>query len=147
MYKWLGSWVRRDRWNPVWICRHHPARLNTLERPIVNQYREGKVKRTARAEWKDPETVRLQAVGASSDVTTCLLHNEPTSYFLLPSLRTSGLEAKRKRVWIGRIGSRNRRETEWSTLDQVEGGIVSLWRTELVNVEKFSDELRVGVKG
>ncbi len=25
----------------------HPARLNTPERPIVNQYREGKVKRTA----------------------------------------------------------------------------------------------------
>jgi hypothetical protein len=30
----------------VGICRHHPVRLNTPERPIVNQYREGKVKRT-----------------------------------------------------------------------------------------------------
>ena len=26
-----------------------------------------------------PETVRLQAVGASYGVTACLLHNEPTS--------------------------------------------------------------------
>ncbi len=28
------------------IRRHHPPRLNTTERPIVDQYREGKVKRT-----------------------------------------------------------------------------------------------------
>ena len=29
-----------------------------------------------------PETVRLQAVGANLLVTACLLHNEPTSYFI-----------------------------------------------------------------
>ena len=28
------------------LRRHHPPRLNTTERPIANQYREGKVKRT-----------------------------------------------------------------------------------------------------
>ena len=28
-----------------------------------------------------PETMCLQAVGAPSGVTACLLHNEPTSYF------------------------------------------------------------------
>ena len=28
----------------------------------------------------DPETMRLQAVGAPLGVTACLLHNEPTSY-------------------------------------------------------------------
>ena len=27
-------------------CRDHPARLNTPVRPIVNEYREGKVKST-----------------------------------------------------------------------------------------------------
>jgi hypothetical protein len=29
---WVGravSWVRRDRRNPAWNCRHHPVRLNT----------------------------------------------------------------------------------------------------------------------
>ena len=40
------SWVARDTRNPVWICRDHPVRLNTPERPIVNQYCEGKVKST-----------------------------------------------------------------------------------------------------
>ena len=29
-----------------------------------------------------PETARLQAVGASSEVTACLLHNEPASWSL-----------------------------------------------------------------
>ena len=41
------SWVARDTRNLAWICRDHPVRLNTPERPIVNQYCEGKVKRTS----------------------------------------------------------------------------------------------------
>ena len=45
------SWVRRGTWNLVGICRDHPVRLNTPKWPIVNQYCEGKVKRTADAEW------------------------------------------------------------------------------------------------
>ena len=40
------SWVGRGRRRPVWICQHHLVRLNTPERPIVNQYCEGKVKST-----------------------------------------------------------------------------------------------------
>ena len=32
-------------------------------------------------EETEPETIRLQAVGACMHVTACLLHNEPTSYF------------------------------------------------------------------
>jgi hypothetical protein len=34
----------------------------------------------------EPETVRLQAVGAYLYVTACLLHNEPTSYSSLARL-------------------------------------------------------------
>ncbi|WP_223918540.1 hypothetical protein [Hallella multisaccharivorax] len=52
-------------------------------RPIVNQYREGKVKSTSMKKVeRDPEPIRLQAVGAALAVTACLLHNEPTSYRL-----------------------------------------------------------------
>ena len=36
----------RDTGNPVRIYEDHLVRLNTPWRPIVNQYREGKVKRT-----------------------------------------------------------------------------------------------------
>ena len=38
--------VMRNTRNSAWICRDHPVRLNTPKWPIVNQYREGKVKRT-----------------------------------------------------------------------------------------------------
>ena len=38
--------VQRDTRNPVGICEDHLARLNTPQRPIVNKYREGKVKST-----------------------------------------------------------------------------------------------------
>ncbi len=75
------SWVGRDRWNPVWNRRHHPARLNTSERPIVNQYCEGKVKRTP---WRGVKRTwnRTLTSGRSPFIrmTACLLHNEPTSY-------------------------------------------------------------------
>ena len=40
----------------------------------------------------EPETIRLQAVGAIFMVTACLLHNEPTSYSYLARLRTKSLE-------------------------------------------------------
>src|SRR5213593_721330 len=40
------SQVARCTWNSVRICPDHRIRLNTPWQPIVNQYREGKVKRT-----------------------------------------------------------------------------------------------------
>lgn len=42
--------VLRDTRNPVGIREDHLLRLNTPWRPIVNEYREGKVKSTAGAE-------------------------------------------------------------------------------------------------
>ena len=35
----------------------------------------------------EPETIRLQAVGAIFMVTACLLHNDPTSYSSLARIR------------------------------------------------------------
>ena len=42
-----ASWVTRDTSNLARIRRDHPVRLNTRMRPIVNEYREGKVKSTS----------------------------------------------------------------------------------------------------
>jgi hypothetical protein len=65
---------------------HHP-RLNITLRPIVNQYREGKVKRTPvrgvkkylnpsiYKQW-DHHVCRRKAADGG---TACLLHNEPAS--------------------------------------------------------------------
>ena len=44
------SRVGPDTRNPARIRGDHPPRLNTLLRPIANQYREGKVKSTPRGE-------------------------------------------------------------------------------------------------
>ena len=41
------SWVARSTRNSAWISRDHPVRLNTPQRPIVNEYCEGKVKSTS----------------------------------------------------------------------------------------------------
>jgi hypothetical protein len=71
----------------VGIYEDHLVRLNTLCRPIVNQYREGKVKRTpARGvkEYLKPYAYKQwegYAWGSPREcLTACLLHNEPASY-------------------------------------------------------------------
>ena len=43
-----------------------PSNAKYFWLPIVNKYCEGKVKSTPRGEWNRPETVDLQAVGAST---------------------------------------------------------------------------------
>ena len=68
-------------------CEDHLARLNTLWRPIVNQYREGKVKSTpvrGVKKYLKPYAYKQWEGYASSDegLTACLLHNEPASFSL-----------------------------------------------------------------
>ena len=69
------------------ICEDHLARLNTLWRPIVNQYREGKVKSTpvrGVKEYLKPYAYKqwegYAGASALECLTACLLHNEPASY-------------------------------------------------------------------
>ena len=69
------------------IYEDHLVRLNTPWRPIVNQYREGKVKRTpARGvkEYLKPYAYKqwegYTLASAEACLTACLLHNEPASY-------------------------------------------------------------------
>ncbi len=65
---------------------HHP-RLNIPLRPIVNQYREGKVKRTpvrGVKEYLNPSIYKqwnhhARRRKVSGGGTACLLHNEPAS--------------------------------------------------------------------
>ena len=68
------------------IYEDHLVRLNTLCRPIVNQYCEGKVKRTpARGvkEYLKPYAYKqwegYALASAEECLTACLLHNEPAS--------------------------------------------------------------------
>ena len=75
----------------------HPPRLNIPRRPIVNQYREGKAKRTpVRGVKKNlkPFAYKRWEGYASQDegLTACLLHNEPASYFCVARLSLKGAE-------------------------------------------------------
>src|SRR5260370_5356532 len=76
-----------DTCNLVGNWGDHSPRLNTLWRPIVNQYREGKAKRTPARGVK--KNLKLYAYKQSEghagtsvpeSLTACLLLNEPASY-------------------------------------------------------------------
>jgi hypothetical protein len=63
------------------------------------------------------------------------------------SLSPCGMEAKRKQVRIGRqvAGAVPEAEVIYPWPGRSIGK--TMWRTEQVKLENFSDELRVGVKG
>ena len=52
--------------------RLHP-KLNTSSRPIVDKYREGKVKRTLERELKVPEVAEREAIETSLALLDCPL--------------------------------------------------------------------------
>ena len=65
----------------------------------MNEYREGKVKRTANSGVKKTlKPCAYNLLERLRAVTACLLHNEPTSWSLLARLNISDVEPKRKRV-------------------------------------------------
>ena len=78
--------VQRDTWNPVGIREDHLARLNTTQRPIVDKYREGKVKSTpvrgVKETLKPPAYKPWEPGSRKGRVTAYLLHNESASYVL-----------------------------------------------------------------
>ena len=64
------------------------AKAKYVKRPIVNQYCEGKVKRTPSRGVKKTLKPCAYKRSESFGMTACLLHNEPTSYASLARLRT-----------------------------------------------------------
>ncbi len=84
-------------------CLNHrgPSRkAKDCGRPIVDQYREGKVGSTPGRGVK--QNLKPYAYKRSEPsvraVTACLLHNEPTSCFCAARLSPSGMEPQRERV-------------------------------------------------
>ena len=76
--------VRRDTRNPVWRRGDPPPRLNTPDWPTVNQYREGKAKRTGVTGVKEnlkPCTYK-QWEHPFTGVTAYLLYNGSASCIL-----------------------------------------------------------------
>ena len=73
--------VPRDTSNLVGSWEAHLPRLHTTTRPIVNQYREGTVKRTPVKGVKETLNpyVYKRSEQRASGAMACLLHNEPAS--------------------------------------------------------------------
>ena len=113
--------VGRDTWNPVWRWGDHPPRLNTRNRPIVNQYREGKAKRTPGGEWNRSWNRMLTKSRSPQGWlrTFCIMGQRLT---FSGEVNRIG-KPKRNRVRIGRIVAGCRPETKWSIHGQDEGAV------------------------
>ena len=123
-YKYcIVSRVAWSTWNSVWIREDHLVRLNIPEWPIVKQYREGKVKRTPGGEWKEHETISLQAVGERFNVwlRSCWRMSRRLIGNGLVKVKNTGALAKAslKRAFV--IISRP--EPAWSNHDQDEASV------------------------
>ena len=78
------SWVLRDTWNLAGIWVDHHPRLNTIVWPIVNKYREGKVKRSPEGKWNRTWNYVLTSNRRFLlGLTVCLLKNVPCALFRL----------------------------------------------------------------
>jgi hypothetical protein len=88
----------------------HLPRLNSRPRPIVNEYREGKVKSTPVRgvkeilkphAYKQSEDTR-GGFRAAAGLTACLLHNESASCGRQRKVKPREVKPERKRVRRGR---------------------------------------------
>ena len=119
---WDSTWVRRGTWNPDGSIEDHLERLNTPLWPIVNQYREGKVKRTPGGEWKrtwNHMLTRSQSPLKGDGVPFVEWAGE--LWYAARLSRRYGAEAKAS-LNRAKVACR-RPETEWSSHDQVEVGV------------------------
>lgn len=123
------SWVGRDTCNPVWICPDHWEILNTNHLPIVNEYCEGKMKRTRRREWNRNmkplayKESKLYTLRKKMDEWWRAFWSMSRRVIVACKVKLTKAEPKRKRVLIVRWVCGNRPETEWAIHGQVEGGI------------------------
>ena len=72
-------------------------------KPIVNKYREGKVKRTPEGEWNRPETVYLQGVKEDLILYGVPIEEWANEFMHIARLIDEVEEPKGNQVWIGRI--------------------------------------------
>ena len=117
------SWVPPDTWNPVGRWGDHPLSLNTTQRPIVNQYREGKVKSTPLGEWNSSWNLVPTSTESSSMSDRVPFVEWSGELMYLARLRSFALQPQGNRVLNGRLVICIRPETEWPIHGQVEARV------------------------
>ena len=116
------SRVRADTRNPHGIRGDHPPSLNTTWWPIVEQYCEGKVKRTPEGEWKRTWNLVFTSRQSTLKCDVVLFVERSGEFMYVARLSSSGTEPKGNRVWNAREVTCIRPETGWPNhvQDEVE---------------------------
>ena len=114
------SGVRADTRNLPGRRGDHPPSLNTTWWPIVEQYCEGKVKRTPGGEWKRTWNLMFTSTQSTSMCDVVLFVERSGELMYAARLSTKGTEPQGNRGWTARIVACIRPETGWPIHEQVE---------------------------
>ena len=119
--KWTAvSRVPSDTWNPMGTRGAHPPSLNTTWWPIVEQYCEGKVKRTPGGEWKRTWNLMLTSTWSTLMCDMVLFVERSGELMYAARLSYSVTEPQGNRGWTARRVACYRPETGWPIHEQVE---------------------------
>ena len=140
------SWVPPDTCNPVGTWGDHPPSLNTTQRPIVNQYREGMAKRTPWGEWNRTWNLVPTSTESSSMSDRVPFVEWSGELMYLARLRSFASQPQGNQVLIGRFSHlhQTRNRVTYPCPGWSEGN--SSWRTEPTTVEMLADEVWIAEK-
>ena len=114
------SGVRADTRNLPGRRGDHPPSLNTTWWPIVEQYCEGKVKRTPGGEWKRTWNLMFTSTQSTLRCDVVLFVERSGELMYAARLSTEGTEPQGNRGWTARTVACIRPETGWPIHEQVE---------------------------
>ena len=118
--QWAVSRVSAGTRNPQRRRGDHSPSLNTTWWPIVEQYCEGKVKRTPGGEWKRTWNLMFTSTQSTLRCDVVLFVERSGEFMYAARLSTEGAEPKGNRVWKAREVACMRPETGWPIHVQVE---------------------------
>ena len=124
----------------------HPPSLNTTWWPIVEQYCEGKVKRTPGGEWKRTWNPVFTSTQSALRRDVVLFVERSGELYYAARLSYSVVEPKGNRVWTARYSCMHRARNRVTYPCPGWSKGKTLWRAEPTSVEKAADEVWIAEK-
>ena len=122
-FGWFVSGVSADTWNPQRIRGAHPPSLNTTRWPIVEQYCEGKVKRTPGGEWNRTWNLMFTSTQSTLWVRCGTFCRMVRRVYVCSEVKNLRFEAVGKPSVNSAIVACIRPETGWPIHGQVEAEV------------------------